>query len=294
MGTSVAIPDTETPTAPREPRRRPARSGQVALTLDGRDRQHRRHPLQRAPLDARRASRRPPRTGSRSRRRRATRTPASPPGRTTTRSTAADPRATSAPRSNEASAHRDRRTRSAPTVARHRAARRRDGLGHRRPSTRTPPTTTRSPACSSGSTAPTRQRGHDRAVLGLLEHRGRPRTTAARADRRRARRLGQLDDLAPRRGHGRQLGRTAAGPRRRLRLRRGQRRNGGRRVRQRQHRHDRGRHVGPIGKFGRRSAFDGLERLGHVPDSNSLDVTTGDDALGVGAARRCSARRGAP
>ena len=60
-------------------------AGQAALTLDRVDRQRRRHPLQRPPLDDRRASRRAPRTGSRSRRARATRTPASRPAPTTTR-----------------------------------------------------------------------------------------------------------------------------------------------------------------------------------------------------------------
>ena len=75
------------------------------------DRQHRRDPLQRLPLDHRRLHPEPA-TGSRSRPRRATPTPASPPAPTTTRSRPRTPPATSAPAptSRRADGHRRHRT----------------------------------------------------------------------------------------------------------------------------------------------------------------------------------------
>ena len=66
-------------------------------------------------------------------------------------------------------------------------------------------------------------------------------------------------------------------PRRRLRLRRGQRHDDRRPVRQRQHRHAHERHLGrrAAGKFGNALSFNGTNASVTVPDSNSLDLTTG-------------------
>ena len=179
--------DTIAPTAPTgadSDRRRP----QVALTLDRGDRQRRRRALQRPPRHDGAASRRRPRTGSRSRPGRATRTLGSPPATYYYK--------------------RDRRGRR---------RQRRPGL-----------------------------------------ERGERHGDDAAADRTR----------------------------RGVRVRRGLRHERRRTLGPRQHRHASAARPGRLGKFGNALNFDGVNDWVTVADSASLDLTTGDDARGVGAARR--------
>ena len=142
-------------------------------------------------------------------------------------------------------------------------------------SRRTRPTTTGSPASSSASTAPTsapRTRPAPYAVSWDTRTvaNGSHTLTAVARDRRR-----QHHHLGQRRRHRHQQ-RAAAGPRRRLRLRRGQRHGRPRRLRHRQQRHAHRRpDLGRRRQIRRRALLRRRQRPGHDRRRASLDLTTG-------------------
>ena len=149
----ASVSDTTPPSAPgHADRDRRPRAG-VALLGRG-DRQRRRRPLQRPPLDDVRlhaVGGEPDRAADRAR---ATRTPASRPAPTTTRSRAEDAAGNVGPASNQASAVGHGRHDPADRLD-HRPDGRRHRVRRRRRSARPRPTTSASPASSSGSTAST-------------------------------------------------------------------------------------------------------------------------------------------